>query len=112
MRLAFAVLALGVTMGACAQNSPAPPHVAANSPRVHLAGVPSLDRNDLKTRIVALIPEAKTKGRSGASAAVSGPPFCWHNSSPRTGTCTIVTMNHTFVHPDGRESCAGQRLKA
>lgn len=75
MRLAFAVLALGVTMGACAQNSPTPPHVAANSPRVQIAGVPSLDRDDVKARIVALIPEAKAKGSSGASAAACGTLF-------------------------------------
>ena len=72
MRLGMAVFAVAVALGAGAQDSPTPPHVAANPARVQIAGVPSLDRNDVKARIAALIPEAKVKGSSGGTLADYG----------------------------------------
>lgn len=72
MRLAFSVFVVGVAVGAVAQVSPTAPHVAANPPRLQIAGVPSLDRNDVKARIASLIPEAKAKGSAGATLADYG----------------------------------------
>jgi mannose-6-phosphate isomerase-like protein (cupin superfamily) len=69
MRLAFAILAFGVALSAGAQVAP---HVSANPARVQMTTVPALDQKDVKARIAALVPEAQSKGSSGATLADYG----------------------------------------
>lgn len=69
MRLAFAVLAVGVAVGAGAQNAP---NASANPAHAQTAPVPALDQKDVKARIAAMVPEAKAKGSSSATLADYG----------------------------------------